>query len=115
MPRISDLMERHIVGVSKNSKVCSVLKLMQSSRVSVMPVLEDGLLVGIVTRKRIEEYSEPHSTVGEVMSKPICVEEKDGYEKAVKEMLDYGISRVPVVSSKREMHCIGMVTSTDIV
>ncbi|MDE1851863.1 MAG: CBS domain-containing protein [Candidatus Micrarchaeota archaeon] len=115
MPMISDLMERHIVGVSRSAKIGSVLKLMQTSRVSVMPVLEDGHLVGMVTRKCIETDNGSHSVIGDIMSKPIFVEENDSHDKAVKEMIGHGISRVPVVNNRKDMHCIGIITSTDIV
>lgn len=115
MPRISDLMERHMVGVSRNSRIASVLKLMQTSKVSVMPVLEEGHLVGIVTRKCIETDNGAHSAIGDIMSKPIFVEESDSHQKAVREMLGHGISRVPVVNNRKEMRCVGMITSTDIV
>lgn len=112
MSKVYQLMEKHIIGVSRDSTLAAVLKLMQGSKVSIVPVVERSTLVGIVTRKMVEDDNGAHEKVGQIMKKPIFVKEDDDITKAVKEMLYYSISRVPVVNNRHEMHCVGLITST---
>lgn len=48
--RVSDIMIRDIITTSPNAEIIDVLRLMIDSDVNRIPVLEQGVLVGIVTR-----------------------------------------------------------------
>ena len=50
-----------------------------------------------------------------MMRNPVFVEADDSIEKVSQVMLKHAIGRVPVVDNKKNMACIGYVTSTDVV
>ena len=48
--KVSDIMIRDIITTSPNAEIIDVLRLMIEKDVNRVPVLEKGVLVGIVTR-----------------------------------------------------------------
>lgn len=105
-------MERHLVAVSPHSSAESVLRLMKDANIDLVPVVEDGMLVGIVDENDVSDAGAQH--VGEIMEKPLFVEENSSVDDAVKFLIKQGLSRIPVVDSKVMMHCIGIVCSSDL-
>ncbi len=114
MVKVKDLMSRHIVGVSKTTTVESARKLMKSMHVELMPVISEGRLCGIVIDSDIA-YCEGNEAVGHIMRKPQFAEADSDSTEAAKKMVENAFPRLPVVDSRRNMHCIGIVSSTDIV
>ncbi len=76
-------MQKHIVGLSKSTKIETAIKLIERSSVSILPVIEGERLVGLVTREELEAVSSDiykEGEVGDVMIKKfkfVC--EKDKY------------------------------------
>ena len=109
-----DIMESHFVGISETAKVSTALKLSESAKVDIMPVLSNGRLCGIVFKSDLEAHAEQDCSVSEVMKNVVFVEKDTQLQKITQLMVKTGLGRIPVVDSKRSMNCIGIVTSTDV-
>ena len=55
MPAVATIMHKHIVGVAPTTRLYAAARLLNVSKVPLMPVLENDVLVGIVTRNAIEK------------------------------------------------------------
>ena len=115
MVAVKEFMQKHFVGVSRTTKTASALKLAETAKVDLMPVVEDERLYGVVTSASLERNLGEGSEVGRIMDRPIFIEASARLEDAAAVMIEYGVGRVPVVDSKETMVCVGIVTSTDIV
>lgn len=113
--KAEELMSRHIVSISKSATVGSAAKLMKASHVSVLPVLSNGKLVGILTKKSVERYGVQNQKVYEIMSRAVFVTKDEKIERIVRCMIDEGLPRLPVVRSSSDRVCIGIITTTEIV
>jgi IMP dehydrogenase len=115
--KLSDIIDRHLVAVSPQTSINAARRLAHGSTVSVLPVLLDGKLIGVLSQntlnaERTEE--ELHEPVEKIMEKPIFVEEKADAKEARKILMNNNLTRIPVVDSKSSMICIGTVSSTDL-
>ncbi|MEM3554337.1 MAG: CBS domain-containing protein [Candidatus Micrarchaeaceae archaeon] len=119
MPSVATIMHKHIVGVAPETKLYTALRLTKNSAVAVLPVLKNGRLVGILTKKDIENALangiSDDTAVGTMMKKPIFVELSSSIEEAAKMMIRYRITRLPVVDNKKDMICSGVVSTSDVV
>lgn len=113
MRGIKEVMSKHLVGIAKSAKVNTALKLMESAKVTLLPVVQGKKLVGIVT-KDVLLTTFLNKPVGSVMAKPVFVDENSSMHDAATVMIKKGIARLPIVNSKDEMLCVGIVTSTEI-
>ncbi len=118
MASVATIMHKHIVGVAVGTQLKTALRLMKLNRVYLVPVLKEGKLVGILTSKVAEEKlaSGNDATAGQAMEAPFAfVPEDAGIEEAAMMLVSNKITRLPVVNNRREMKCVGIVTSTDLV
>ncbi|MGC8587140.1 MAG: CBS domain-containing protein [Candidatus Micrarchaeia archaeon] len=118
MPAVATIMHKHIVGVAPTTRLYAAARLLNVSKVPLMPVLENDVLVGIVTRNAIEKAlkEEPDDTqISKIMSRPVFVAMSDDINDASEKMIKRRLPRLPVVNNKIEMLCVGVVSSTDIV
>lgn len=114
MARVKELMSKHVVAVSVGTSAESAMKLMKSMHVTLMPVISDGKLRGVVFEKDFGEF-DGSETVSAIMRKPIFVEADSDQKEASKKMVENAAVRIPVVNNKKDMHCVGIISSTDIV
>ncbi len=112
MITVSSVMSRHIAGVSLNTKIGVVSELMQKSHISLVPVLDGAILVGIITKDSVGENPNGEIPAGMIMKTPVFVEEHSDIEHAVSILVKTGYSRLPVVDNKSNMRITGIVTST---
>ncbi len=111
---VKEIMQTHIVAVNANASVGTAIKLMDNAGVSALPVLNGSRLAGILTRE--EAKKEPESKrIGNMQLRLIYVGENDTVEKAAKLMVENSLTRLPVVSDASSLHCVGIITTTDIV
>lgn len=118
MVRIRDLMEKHMVAVSKSTSVGSAMELMKRAHVSVLPVLEGTTLAGVLTMAEAERQGDrwgKEKMVSDLSLRMLFVELNDKPEKAAKIMVTNKINRLPVVNNAAGMKCVGVISSTEIV
>lgn len=111
---IDSALSRHIVSVSPNTNPKMALKLMEGSNVPMLPVLENGRLVGIVYERDLGRKGGNHDSIEQLMERPLFVEKSEGIDSAIKYMLRHKLSRIPVVDSAIGMRCIGIVSSSEL-
>ena len=55
-PALDSFMSRPVVTIGPSTSVASAAQRMQNAGVTLLPVVEDGSIVGLVTRERIAPY-----------------------------------------------------------
>lgn len=109
---VKDVMVRNVAYVSVPGNRDDVLKALQERRVSGLPVVKKGEVVGMITRTDLLRNRE-EDQIALVMSRnPITVSPDSTLVEAAKLLLDHGIRRLPVVEDKK---LIGIITIADII
>ncbi len=94
--KVKDIMTEDVITVPPREDVVFAFEKLMKYKVSALPVVEDGKLVGIVTatdlgHNLILDKYELGTTVAEVMVKDIaCVTPEDDLCTAVEKMNEYG-------------------------
>lgn len=110
---VEQIMSTELTTTTCKATLAEVEELFAARPISGMPVLKDGVLVGVISRKDLRGTYDQGNLVQDVMSEPaIYIQPTNTIMEAAMLMLMYKIHRVPVVDS--EKHVIGMVTRTDI-
>lgn len=118
--KVSSFMQTHIVGVSMTTKLGAALKLVERSKVNLLPILHGGRLVGVLTREEIEAAIRKgrdldSSRVEEIMRGSFNYTQADSdIDDAAKVMVKHRLSRIPVVNNSDDMLCVGVISSTEI-
>ncbi len=111
--RVGQIAERRFVSISANARIGSARRLFSASRAPIIPVIEDGRLVGIISEESIKGAG-PESSVSLLMSRPPFIEQGRSIDYAIRYMLRHGLPRIPVVESAIGMRCIGIVASSSL-
>ena len=112
--QISDLMYFPVFTVPSNTKMGKVAALLKKKGCTGVPVVEDGKLVGIISRrdfKKIKKESQLKSPVKAFMS-PNVITISPGISpmKAARMMVNHDVGRLPVVENG---NIIGIITRSD--
>lgn len=105
-------MVRDVASVSIPGNRDEVLKTLQKSRVSGVPVVKKGEVVGMVTRNDLLRNPEEDQIALLMTRDPIAVNPESTVVEASKLLLGHGIRRLPVVEDKK---LVGIITVADIV
>lgn len=98
----------------------SALSYMEKRGIRRLPVVEDGRLLGIVTRSDLltalgkdksKRKGEDRSIEGIMTKKPLTVEQEETLERAAELMLVKKVSGLPVVDGTR---VVGIITESDV-
>jgi len=102
------------VTISPSEPVASVLKLMSAYRISGVPVVDEGKLVGIVTNRDLRFEKNLARPVHEVMTKDKLVTVREGItlEESKRTLHKHRIEKLLVVNDKGDL--TGMITIKDI-
>ncbi len=123
MIKVSDYMTPIVAVVSPYDTLATVRNVMLRKRVGRVPVIEDGRLVGIVSRTDLALALKPdgppwrrrpleYISVWEVMSKPVLtITPYEPISKAAEIMLSNGVTGLPVVEEDK---VIGMISTSDL-
>jgi len=121
--KVEDIMTENVITVSPTEDVVFAFEKLMKHKVSALPVVDDGTLIGIVTatdlgHNLILDKYELGTSVAEVMVKDvICVKPEDNLCTAVEKMNEYGgeegiVNQLVVV----ENHKIkGIISDGDII
>ncbi|MDD1673059.1 MAG: IMP dehydrogenase [Methanomicrobiales archaeon] len=113
--RAEDLIERNVVTVDPETTVADVERLMNQHGISGVPVMENGRVIGIVSRRDVRAIipKRGSESIQTVMTKePITADEHINMETALEIMYTNKVERLPVVDPGGRL--IGIVTMQDI-
>ncbi|MBO8175083.1 MAG: IMP dehydrogenase [Thermococcus sp.] len=101
-----------VITISPEETLDYALFLMEKHDIDGLPVIKDGKVVGIVSKKDIA--TKEGQKVSDIMTEEvITVEEDISVEEAMKIMVENRIDRLPVVNKKGRL--IGLITMSDLV
>ncbi|OFW59739.1 MAG: hypothetical protein A2V52_06255 [Actinobacteria bacterium RBG_19FT_COMBO_54_7] len=128
MLKVRDRMTRQPVVLAPEDNLRKARRLMEERGLRRFPVLDNGVLVGIVTdrdiraadiscavvqEKRYEDYILDHVLVGGIMTpNPITVHPDTPLTEAAGIILENKIGGLPVLENER---LVGMITETDLI
>jgi acetoin utilization protein AcuB len=114
---VRNWMSAPAISLTPEATASAALAFMEKHRIRRLPVVEEGRLVGIVTRSDLMGAGKLHhvdkvTTVANVMTrKPRSVQESDTLETAASLMLGQKISGLPVMDGDR---LVGIITESDL-
>lgn len=125
---VKDLMTRDVITISPKTSLAEAHHLMKSYGIRRLPVVEQGELIGIVTRGDIRgaepseattlsiweiNYLLARTTVSDIMTpRPLTIQQSATVSEAARLMLDKKISGLPVLDMAGNI--IGILTESDI-
>ena len=126
--RVKDWMTRDVISITPDTLLTDAHRLMKEKNIRRLPVMQDGKLVGIVTRGDVRE-AEPSSAttltiwelnyllsklkVEQIMTPEVrTIHQEATIAEAAKVMLDHKISGLPVVNGDNRV--VGIITESDI-
>jgi IMP dehydrogenase len=110
-----DLIEREVVAVGPEATVTEVERVMRQYGVGGVPVLEDGKVIGIVSRRDIRAIlpKQGDAKITAYMTKKLITASEDiTVENALETMYANKVERLPVVDAERRL--VGIITMRDI-
>ncbi len=124
---IRNWMSSPVTTISPETSLLDARQIMDAKKIRALPVLIEGELVGIVTRRGLLRTDIPAlserawssdldlkgAEVSGIMTKnPITVPDSGPLPKAARVMLENKITAIPVVDANRKM--VGIITTSDI-
>ena len=125
---VKNWMSRNVISVSINDAMDHAIRLMKEHRIKMLPVLDKGAIVGVVTDRDLKRASASDATTLEIhellylisrirmrdiMSRdPVTVPLDYTIEETAKILLQKNISGVPVVDHDNRL--VGVITQTDL-
>lgn len=115
MPKVQEVMTSNAISIEVPGRRKDAIDVMVSHQLTWLPVVKKGTkqLVGVVSRSDLMSKPDEDQLALLMKRDPITVSLSDDVKHAVELIIDNGITRLPVVSSKMEL--IGTLTVTDIV
>jgi predicted transcriptional regulator len=115
---VAHAMIKNVVTIEAGQNVLQAAALMGEKRVSSLPIVSKGKLIGIVTEKDMvlrvvaRGLNGKKLLVEEIMSYPVAVTSPETQlEEATKLMLSKGVRKLPVVE---DGHVVGILSLTDV-
>ncbi len=113
---ISQVMTREVITVTPQTSMTEVREILQRHRISGIPVLEHGELVGIISIEDLIKAlagGEMDARVGEKMTpNPIVLSANEPLVLSVDYFNRYGFGRFPIVNEQGKM--VGILTPSDV-
>lgn len=109
---VDDIMIKTVKSIEIPGTRDEVLELMQKERISAVPVVKEGLLLGIVTRIDLLKHPEEEQIALLMTRDPVTITPEAPLSEAAKILMQTGLRRLPVVVKHK---LVGIVTVADIV
>jgi acetoin utilization protein AcuB len=125
---VKNWMSKPVITIDADASMNDAIKLLKNHNIKMLPVMEKGKLVGIVTDRDIKRASASDATsleihellyliskikIREIMTQnPITVPHDYTVEETAEILLKHNISGVPVIDPYREV--VGTITQNDI-
>jgi len=125
---VKNWMSKPAITINAEASMHDAIKLLKNHNIKMLPVMEKGKLVGIVTDRDIKRASASDATsleiheliyliskikIQEIMTKnPITVPQDYTVEETAEILLKHNISGVPVIDQYRDV--VGTITQNDI-
>jgi len=110
--KVEDFMTTEVVSVEIPGNRDDVLKILKRTGISGVPVLKDGRLVGIITRKDMLRKAD-ETQLGLLMTPdPATVSPDATIQEAARAMIDHDVRRLPVVEDEKLM---GLLSVADLI
>jgi acetoin utilization protein AcuB len=125
---VKNWMSKPVITIDVDASMNDAIKLLKNHNIKMLPVMEKGKLVGIVTDRDIKRASASDATsleihellyliskikIREIMTQnPITVPHDYTVEETAEILLKHNISGVPVIDPYREV--VGTITQNDI-
>ncbi|NTU99945.1 MAG: CBS domain-containing protein [Methanoregulaceae archaeon] len=110
--KVEDFMTTEVVSVEIPGNRDDVLKILKRTGISGVPVLKDGRLVGIITRKDLLRKAD-ETQLGLLMTPdPATVSPDATIEEAARAMIDQDVRRLPVVDGES---LVGLISVADLI
>jgi len=110
--KVEDFMTTEVVSVEIPGNRDDVLKILKRTGISGVPVLKDGRLVGIITRKDMLRKAD-ETQLGLLMTPdPATVPPDATIQEAARAMIDHDVRRLPVVEDEKLM---GLLSVADLI
>jgi acetoin utilization protein AcuB len=123
---VKDVMTMNVVSIPSNTSIADAKRIMEAHKIRRLPVVDRGRLVGIITERRLEQYTPSKATslsvweigyllgntpVKDIMEKNVVTVTPDmTVEEALGAAQNQGVGAVPVVEDGR---LVGIVTTND--
>ncbi len=118
--KAADVMEKDVVAVSTTTSILSTITLIENSNIDLLPVLDEGKLVGIVDGDTLRGFAIKHSReeldapIKPLIKAPIFVEGGDEIKDVIVKVVRHNVTRIPVVDSAVDMRCVGIISASDL-
>jgi signal-transduction protein with cAMP-binding, CBS, and nucleotidyltransferase domain len=115
---VRDVMKKNVISIDSSMSIQDAAKMMDDASIGAIVVLENGVVVGIITERdmtrRVIAKGKPYTiNVKEVMSSPVVVvNPDDSVWGAAQLMKTRRIHRMPAVQNNM---LVGIITTSDIV
>ena len=113
---IERVMKKEIITVSPDTSMAQLKEVLRLNRISGVPVLEGGLLVGVISiedlLKALVEGEAQTPVRKRMTTRPITVRQDESVVEAVKKFAQYKVGRLLVVDDQG--HLAGILTGGDI-
>jgi CIC family chloride channel protein len=109
--QVGTVMAEHPIVADPGMGVVEVEALMHRHRSHGVPVVDSGLLVGVVTLSDVVRFDtgREHMTVGDVMTpRPVTVTPSTPVSRALERMAALGVGRLPVVAEDGSARLVGL-------
>ncbi len=109
---VKDIMVRDVAYVTIPGSRDDVLKVLQDRKVSGVPVIKKGDVVGMITRTDLLSNREEDQTALLMTRDAVMISPEKSIVEAAKLLIEHDIRRLPVVEEKK---LVGIVTVADLV
>ncbi|CAJ36695.1 CBS domain-containing protein [Methanocella arvoryzae] len=109
---VDDIMIKNVKSIEIPGTRDEILDLMQKERISAVPVVKEGTLLGIVTRIDLLKHPEEEQIAMLMTREPVTITPDAPLSRAAAILLQTGLRRLPVVVRGK---LVGIVTVSDII